>query len=115
MPFTFSSESQAHCKVYSLNGAFIDNKLDRSLINDVQEDIAQYENDFIFNLCEMEYVNSTGINVFVRILRLINENKRKIVFVDVPEKIEKLFDVMKLNNVFTIKKDLSEGIEFLDN
>ena len=68
---------------------------------------------FIINLENLDYISSAGIGVFPGMASDVQKNKGGIVFINVPEKIYKLFDMIGLTAIFSIKATLEEAIKEL--
>lgn len=115
MAFEYRDEVLENCLVISFRGRFIDNHLDKNMIDKVEESIADDMTNFILDLEGLEYLNSTGINSLVRILSLVNRAKGHVVVVSVPPRISELLKVIKLNSVFSTAADRQSGLIHINN
>lgn len=68
---------------------------------------------FIVNLEKLDYISSAGIGVFPGMALEVQKNKGGIVFINVPPKIYKLFDMIGLTTIFSVKQTLKEAISEL--
>lgn len=68
---------------------------------------------FIVNLERLDYISSAGIGVFPGMALDLQKHQGGIVFINVPEKIYKLFDMIGLTTIFSIKETKEEAIEEL--
>ncbi|MFZ6051914.1 STAS domain-containing protein [Halocola ammonii] len=110
MPFSFHSDTVANCRVFHFKGSFIDSSDDRQLVNEFHELLDEGEKSFIFDFKDLEYINSSGINELVKMVNRVNQSKGNLVFVAVPEKIQELLKIIKLNSVLTIRESIDEGV-----
>jgi anti-sigma B factor antagonist len=113
MSFKFDIEEQAVCCVISISGRFVETGNNKVLLEKVSVNLADNHTKFLLDLNGMTLLNSEGINLLVRIVNMVNDNKGQVVFTNVPDQIGELLSVIKLNSVFIIKADLKEGLEFL--
>lgn len=113
MSFTFEIEEQSHCCVISIEGKFVESGNNKAILNHVSTNLESGHSAFILDLKGMSLLNSEGISMLVRIVNMVNGEKGQVVFVHVPEQIDELLSVIKLNSVFIIKSDLNEGLDYL--
>lgn len=69
---------------------------------------------FIVNLENLDYISSAGIGVFPGMAVELQKNQGGIVFIKVSPKIYKLFDMIGLTTIFSIKETLEEAIKELN-
>ena len=90
--------------VLRLVGRFLEQNTDSGLLDEVDQLLAGNVHKFVINLEKVEYLNSSGISIFVRLVSRVNRQGGSLVFAGAPERIRTLLDVMKLNAVFDIIK-----------
>ena len=84
------------------------------LFNEIEFEINEGVENIIIDLAEMLYLNSTGLSIFIQILTKVRNNGGDVVVVNVPEKINKLLVITKLNSVFNIKDSVENAkLEFI--
>ncbi len=66
---------------------------------------------FIINLEALEYISSAGIGVFPAIAKTLHEHEGGIVFIHVSSKIAKLFAMIGLTTIFTIRPNMEEALK----
>jgi anti-sigma B factor antagonist len=67
---------------------------------------------YIFNLEQLEYISSAGIETFHDLAQKVRTHKGEIIFTNVPEKIHKLFEIIGTTTTFfCIKKTVQEAIK----
>lgn len=77
----------------------------------MEELIANGQYKFIINLEELDYISSAGIGVFPGVSQALNSHQGNIVFTHVSPKIVKLFKMIGLTTLFTIRKTTEEAIK----
>lgn len=110
MPFSFHSDTVANCRVFHFKGKFVDNADDHQLVKEFHDLMGSEDRDVIFDFGELEYINSSGINELVKMVNKVNQSDGKLVFVAVPDKIQELLKIIKLNSVLTIRESIDEGV-----
>lgn len=95
--------------VLSLQGNLIGKEQTVGLFEELENEIAEGVENIIIDLAEMLYLNSTGLSIFIRILTMVRNNGGDVVVVNVPEKINKLLVITKLNSVFNIKDSVENA------
>ena len=84
-----------------------------AIVKEVENSIANNGNQFVLNLDKLEYMNSSGLNVFVSILTKSRNAGGDVIICCVPEKINQLLIITKLNSVFTVTETENEAVEKL--
>lgn len=89
------------------NGYVICSIKGRLLINDEVEQILQAldvlisDCDVVMELNELDYVSSSGLALFIRLLTKTRIKGKKLILVGMKENVLELFKITKLNNIFT--------------
>lgn len=101
------------CTVMKLMGRFIEDETDQSLLSAIHDALQSDCHKFIIDLEGLSHINSSGINMLVKTVKLINGHGGRSVFIAVPPKIEELLEIIKLNAVFEIAPDFDAGLNAL--
>ncbi len=72
-------------------------------------------NKVLIDLSELDYVNSSGINLFMKIMSKSRILGGDIAFFGVQGDVKKLFDVAKLSEIYTVFASEEEGKEYFKN
>lgn len=74
---------------------------------------SEHESSFLFNMRDVDYVSSSGLGIFISIMGLLKKNSRKLAFCNIDDDVMKIFETVKLTEVFDIFSSEDEAIEFL--
>ncbi len=106
MEFSFDIEKNDDVTVISLKGKIMTEAALEPLLNSINDLIENNRNKFVFNTRELSHVNSSGINLFMRTLTKTRVQNGDLVFSGVHGNVEKLFKIVKLNEIYTIYETL---------
>ncbi len=112
--FNFNILKENNKLQVNLNGRIMQSEDSLSLLEEINSLLSNDLNRVILNLENLDYINSNGLNCFINILTKARNIGGEVVIINVPEKIQKLLLISKLNTVFTIKNTLEEAIEILN-
>ena len=113
MSFSYNISNSEGITSISFNGRMMNSEDNEAIIKEVENSIANNGNQFILNLEKLEYMNSSGLNVFVSILTKSRNTGGDVIICCVPEKINQLLIITKLNSVFTVTETENEAVEKL--
>lgn len=69
--------------------------------------------NFVMNLSHINFIDSSGLGIFVSIKTLIETNHGNIVFCSVSVPVLALFKIARLNQIFMILSDEKKSIAYL--
>ena|SRR6218665_852279 len=101
MSALFQLQTQGTCAVISLSGRMIGNDDIVQIMENVEKTIQAGNINVICDCANLEYCNSTGLNFFVRLLTKSRSKGGDCVLVNLQPGVEKLFNLSKLNEIFT--------------
>lgn len=113
LKFTVDSNTPG-VNIYSLAGKVLS---DLDLVQ-LTEQFERSENitcNTIFNVNELEHINSTGINFFIRTLTKLRVNDRELVLCEVAGNVKRLFEVSKLDTIFSVFDTTEDALNFFKN
>lgn len=67
------------------------------------------DKDFILNLEEVEYMSSSGLRVFVSLMRNLKEGNRALKLCNLSVAVRKVFEVVELMDMFDIYESEEEA------
>ena len=111
MSFTFNVVQKNPVAIFSLYGDLIDRSLAQTLVNEVNELNDDGQHKFIFDMSEVKYMNSTGLNVLINVLTKSRKSGGDLVICCVSKKVQELLLVTKLNSVFSVADSTEEALE----
>lgn len=102
MSFTYKiNKKRGHC-IISLEGNLLDKQSACTLLNEIDNLVAEEQKSFVIDLSSLLHINSNGLNVLISILTKSRNCGGEVVVSNVPEKIKPLLVITKLNTVFTV-------------
>lgn len=113
MSFEYQIEKKDQYILVNLSGVLIGSDQSTDLADEVQGLIDQGTQNVIVSLAGIETMNSTGLSVMISILTKTRNAGGEVVITDVPQKVNELMVITKLNTVFTVAESVEEAIELL--
>ena len=111
--FSFTITEDNSITLIKLSGRILENEQTNQLLSEAEKVISKENNKVVLDLENIEYINSNGLNCFIQLLTKARNFGGEAVIVNVPEKIQKLLLISKLNTVFTIKNSVEQANELL--
>ncbi|CAN5614359.1 hypothetical protein BH11BAC2_BH11BAC2_19370 [soil metagenome] len=102
MEFGYNIEEKEKYALVKLTGNLIEKNQANELMDDINQITDKDGSNFVINLSDFKYMNSTGLNVLLGILSKARKSGGEAVICDVPEKIKSLLVITKLVNVFSV-------------
>jgi anti-sigma B factor antagonist len=100
-----------------INISFIGNLMNKQQVQGLLDEIDFYSNEginkIIIDLAEMKYMNSTGLNILINIFTQTRNKGGDVIITNIPEKINKLLVITKLNSIFNIENTVEEAKKVL--
>lgn len=100
--------------VYSLHGKITTDDDYLALEREVFDMLNQNYYRIVFNLKDLTHTNSSGIGFFMRTLTKSRILGGDLVLTNISGNVQKIFEIAKLNEVYTICETEAEGIEFFN-
>lgn len=101
--------------VYSLKGKIVSD-LD---FEDLEKEVFSYLNQnyfrVVFNLEELTHTNSAGIAFFMRTLTKSRIMGGDLVLTNLKGNTQKVFEIAKLDEVYVVKENLEDGINYFNS
>jgi len=107
----YSIEQEQDTTIIALEGKITSDSDTGELLEHVQLQIEKKTKKIFFNLEKLEYISSSGLNFFVRMLTRSRTNQIELNLCALHGNVEKIFKISKLNEIFTIHPSLQEGIQ----
>ena len=113
MAFTFEIEKEAAFPVICLQGNLLERNEAQELLEETNEVIANETNKIIIDLEELDYINSSGLNVILNIFTRVRNANGELVICHVNEKLKKLLVITKLHDVIKQTNSREEAATLL--
>jgi len=94
---------------FSLNGKIISSEGFGEVTDNLDLSFQEGYKKLIIDMSQVSYINSSGLNLLVRLLTKVRNKSGELVLIALSESVEKLFFITKLNSIFTICADVSEA------
>ncbi|OFY85172.1 MAG: hypothetical protein A3F72_05170 [Bacteroidetes bacterium RIFCSPLOWO2_12_FULL_35_15] len=111
MTFAYTSKKQDNISIFKLQGELIDKNQAMSLLEEINECIANNEFNILLDLADLKYLNSTGLNVIITILTKARKGGGDVAVCNVSKKVNELLVITKLNQVFNVCSSEKNAIE----
>lgn len=93
-------------KIYDVSEA-------EQLMHQIDRQIVGGSQKFIINLKQVDYINSSGLNVLITLLTKIRDNYGELYICAVSEKVQRLIQTTKLDNIFKIEDNIEKALDKL--
>ncbi len=114
MRIQVKASNDLSCRIISLSGRFIDVNDDPDFFELINKELDDGSKQFIVDLGAVTHMNSTGINTIVKTIKQMNARSAQIVFTNVPEHINELLSIIKLNAILEIAPSVEDAIQTLN-
>jgi anti-sigma B factor antagonist len=102
MDFGYKISKKDNYSLIKLSGNLIEKNQANSLMEEIDGHPEGDQLNYVIDLSAFQYMNSTGLNVLLNILSKARKHGGEAVICAVPEKINSLLVITKLNNVFSV-------------
>ena len=110
MEFKFSTDKHNSYAVINMQGDLMDRSQATPMLEEVEHLIHDDCKSFVISMENTRFLNSTGLNVLISVLTKSRKAGGDTFVCCVPHKINELFNITKLNSVFTISSSVDEAI-----
>jgi len=108
---TYDITSSETCGILRLEGRIISDEGLSDILLQVDKTIAQGKQTWLCELSKLTYCNSTGLNLFIRILTKSRNAGGDCVLINLQPAVRQLFELSKLNEIFTSYASLEEALD----
>ena len=113
MSFSSQIKEDDQLVIISLSGNLINKHQVEDLLNELDFYLNEGKNNIVVDLKEMQYMNSTGLSVLINIFTQVRNRGGEVVLINIPEKINQLLLVTKLNSIFNVENTLEDAKKVL--
>jgi anti-anti-sigma factor len=108
--FKFEITNNASALIFSIGGKIHSSEDTEGLLTQLERELKNQKKQFLFEVSNLEYITSTGLNFFIRSLTRIRNAGGELVVCNMHGTVEKLFKISKLNEIFIICPTVEEGL-----
>lgn len=112
MPFSYKIEKEDQITLLAMQGRLVDKVEAIELSVDIEEELEDGAHRFIVDLSELEYMNSTGLNILINIMNKTRNEGGEAIIVGATPRVMSLFSVTKLDTVFAMRATREEASLF---
>ncbi|MEZ5013121.1 MAG: STAS domain-containing protein [Chitinophagales bacterium] len=113
MEYTFDSKDE-RTLVVQLRGRMVGEYQTIELAEELDARIEEGLKRIIFEMHDLEYINSSGLNFFLKILTKVRRNGGEVVMCSLNELLLNLLVTTKLTSFFTICRNTDEALLHLE-
>lgn len=108
--FLYTIEQKEDFVLLSLKGHVLEEFQLEELYNKMNALLDEGVRSFIVDLANISHMNSSGLNLLIRLLTKCRNKSGEMILCNLPSKIENLLIISKLSSIFEIEKDLHTAI-----
>lgn len=109
MSFGFNTKLEGGIAHVQLEGRLIDKDEADSLFTEVNGHLERNVILYVIDLSSLDYMNSSGLNILVNMLTKVRNAGGELAICQVPDRINELLVMTKLNTVFSVTETLDEA------
>mgnify|MGYP000856257693 FL=1 len=115
MEFNYKIKEKDKYALITLSGNLIEKNQANDLMEEINNMADKEATNFVIELSDFKYMNSTGLNVLLGILSKARKSGGEAIICAVPEKIKSLLVITKLVNVFSVVDTEEHAVQALNN
>jgi anti-sigma B factor antagonist len=108
--FDLAIADEQGCMVFHLRGRLMDQQQADRLMGALDDELAKGHKSVILDLSELQYMNSTGLNILINVLTRTRNAGGDTLIAGVSNSVRQLFVVTKLDSVFIITPDVATAV-----
>jgi anti-sigma B factor antagonist len=110
MLFSFNIKEEAGIQIVYFEGELIERTQANDLLAVMQKLIDEKKLKYIFDLSELRYMNSSGLNVLINLLTKARKEGGEVIITHVNKKIRELLIITKLTSMFTVTDSVDQAV-----
>lgn len=114
MSLKYSINQQQGGAIFSIEGKICSPEDSDELIVALHDLIEKKIHFLIIDIQKLDYITSSGLNFFIRCLTRIRNIGSELIISGLHGNVEKLFNISKLNEIFTFSASVEDGLERLN-
>lgn len=114
MAFSYKMDKKGDLAILEMGGRLVDKSEAVEVSVEVEEELEEGTSRFIIDVENLEYMNSTGLNIMINLMNKSRNKGGEAVIVGAQPRIKSLFTVTKLHSVFTMKDTRKEAVAYFN-
>ena len=110
MRFDYKIKNEFNVCIIEMNGDLVDRNQAAAMMAEFDELISQKQLKYVFDLGELKYMNSTGLNVLINLFTKTRKEGGEVIIANVNKKITELLIITKLTSLFNITDSAEKAI-----
>ena len=107
MDFTINTTDDI--ALLTLKGSLLADVQTREILDKVSALIQSGKVNFVVDLSELKFINSSGLGMLLTCLLKARKNRGDLILANVPEQVSNLLSITKLTKVFTTAESVEEA------
>tara|TARA_B100001287_G_scaffold45737_1_gene34823 strand:+ start:8557 stop:8904 length:348 start_codon:yes stop_codon:yes gene_type:complete len=112
--FEFTIKKQSPYLWVSLTGKLIIDDDASKMMEELSSNLNEKNNIVIIDLKELNYVNSSGFNNFLKLLTISRNSGGDLILCNINNNVNQLLITTKLNTIFKIEKNISDIQDYIN-
>ena len=113
MSFSFEIKKDNEIMHVSLQGNLMSKQQIQGLLDEIDFYFQEGIKKIIIDLSDMQYMNSTGLSILINIFTQTRNRGGEVIITNIPEKINNLLVITKLNSIFNIEPTVEDAKKIL--
>ncbi len=103
MAFQYNLQTNENVNSINMSGTLVDKTEAEGFLKETEALIEAGKATFVLNLQNLEYINSSGLGVFITLLTRARKKGGEVSIHGVSKKVKELFIITKLNTLFDLR------------
>jgi anti-sigma B factor antagonist len=113
MAFSFDTDYLENIPVMCLQGSLMEREEAKELLDETNEFISDGDSKIILDLKELDYLNSSGLNILINIFTRVRNAGGELIMCNINEKLLRLLVITKLDAVIQQSSTREEAYKLL--
>ena len=114
MLYDYRTSEESGIHIIGMWGELVDRAQANKMLEYIEEHLNKKELKYIFDLSELKYMNSSGLNVLISLFTKIRKEGGEMVITNVNKKIQELLIITKLTTLFTVTESKEKALAKLN-
>ncbi len=107
----FSHSRQGQHLIIELHGNLYDQLMAPQIEEITEEHLETAEGNLILNVTDLQHINSSGVNLLLKMLNAYKSNKREVIIAGANSSITGVLTISKLHTIFGMVESVQEALK----